>query len=208
MVKLWKKAVSLGLVLGLTLSMSMVSFAAGSPDTKPGKSPSVGSNTSTGSSSSATSSDTVLGVSTKTKGVGIYELSPSHYFSGKIPAAYSKIDTQAGLKQILGNLYKEGTELKLIGPMDVTSETLPVTIEFNIDGIAKNDTVYVLHWTTDKKGNGYWEVIVPKAVGDKYVSAYFTDLSPVAFVKAVNTKTSSPTKTSDGSTKSPKTGMF
>lgn len=212
MVKLWKKAVSLGLVLGLTLSMGMVSFAAGSPDTgsgdkKPGSSPSVGSSASTGSSSSATSSNTVLGVSSSTKGVKISNMDPSAYFGGKIPAGYNKIDTQAGLRQILGNRYKEGTELKLIGPIDVKSETLPVTIEFNVAGIVKGDSVYVLHWTKDTKGNGYWEVIDPMAVGDNYVSAYFTELSPVAFVKAVNTKPNS-TKPTDGSTKSPKTGMF
>jgi hypothetical protein len=203
MVKLWKKAVSLTVVLGVLFSMSMVSFASDR-----GSSPSVGSSASVGSSSSAASSDTVFGVSSDTKGVGIYDLDSGIYFGGKVPAAYSKIDTQAGLKQILGNLYKEGTELKLIGPMDVTSETLPVTIEFNIEGISKNDTVYVLHWTEDEKGNGFWEVIVPRAVGDNYVSAYFTELSPVAFVKAVNTKDGGPAKTSDGSTKSPKTGMF
>ena len=64
MVKLWKKAVSLTVVLGVLFSMSMVSFASDR-----GSSPSVGSSASVGSSSSAASSDTVFGVSSDTKGV-------------------------------------------------------------------------------------------------------------------------------------------
>lgn len=196
MVKLWKKAVSFALVMGLVLSMGMVTYASPNAGTVGGKnSPNAGS---VGGKNSP-SADTV-----KVGAVGLLGSSNGSVSINANLAKYSDVlkalNTEAGLKKILGNYYKEGTALEVVGgPINVEG-VAPVTVEFAVEKVTKGDTIYVLHYDSEKKE---WEVIIPNAVGDQYVSATFGSLSPVAFVKATRL---SGEGNNDG--KSPKTGEF
>lgn len=198
MVKLWKKAVSFVLVTGLVLSMGMVSFASPNAGTV-GGSGSVGAGTVGGSGSSSTDTVKVGSVGILSSSNGSAEINAN---LAKYSTVLNVLNTEAGIKKILGNYYKEGTALEVVGgPINVEGEA-PVTIEFALEKVAKGDVIYVLHYDSQKKN---WEVITPNAVRDQYVSATFNSLSPVAFVK--ETKLSEPVKTeNDG--KSPKTGEF
>ena len=196
MVKLWKKAVSFALVMGLVLSMGMVSSASPNAGSVGGKnSPNAGS---VGGKNSP-SADTV-----KVGAVGLLGSSNGSISINASLAKYSTVlkalNTEAGLKKILGNYYKEGTALEVVGGPIKVEGVAPVTVEFAVEKVAKGDTIYVLHYDSEKKD---WEVIIPNAVGDQYVSATFGSLSPVAFVKAARL---SGEGNNDG--KSPKTGEF
>ncbi len=180
---LWKKAVSLSLVLSMVLSIGMVSNAAGSASTQP---------VQKGSSASAGSA-VVNGVRARTSGVTVSAVDEVRYAE-----ALSKLGSANGLRTILGNRYREGTSLSLLAVVDVYSPVKPLTVEFDVQGVARNDTVYVLHCYDGAN----WEVITPNAVGNGYISATFSSFSPVAFVKAVKSSTT------DNSGKSPKTGEF
>lgn len=195
MVKLGKKIVSLAVVLGLTLSMGMVSFARDEVD---GDYVFNSSSATTYKSPTATSDGTVKSNSTEVK-LSVYD-----------PAAYSvadaKLRTTAGLRKILGNYYREGMNLQLLHVTEVVptrevSKANPLTVSFDVPKVSKNDTIFVLHC-----GKPYtdWEVIIPDAVGDECVTATFTDLSPVAFVKANRPAASG---SGSGGGLSPKTGM-
>ncbi|MEZ3486328.1 MAG: hypothetical protein K1W22_06960 [Lachnospiraceae bacterium] len=205
MVKLGKKIVSLALVLGLTLSMGMVSFAAtldgedaydngGSISTKP-----IDKNPGQGGSASTDTVTTDDVVSSKTADVTISKYVPSAY-----SAADAKIRTTAGLRKILGNYYREGMNLELLHVTEVTPKRAvtkenPLTVDFTVPRVAAGDTIFVLHCYDNEN----WEVITPDAVGNQFVSATFTSLSPVAFVKATR-----PSAAGNDTGKSPKTGMF
>ncbi len=203
MVKLGKKIVSLALVLGLTLSMGMVSFAAGDDESGyDGSSINAGvTNKNPGSGSASTNTVTDGTVSSKTQGVKISTYSPARYST-----ADAKIRTQAGLRKILGNYYREGMNLELLHVTEVTADrevtaANPLTVDFTVPNVSAGDTIFVLHCYGPKYVD--WEVITPNAVGSQFVSATFTSLSPVAFVKATR-----PSNSSNDGGKSPKTGMF
>jgi hypothetical protein len=55
----------------------------------------------------------------------------------------------------------------------------PITITFNLNNILAGDSLLILH----QKPDGTWETIIPDKVEDGKVTATFTSLSPVAFVK-------------------------
>lgn len=197
MVKFGKKIVSLALVLGLTLSMGAVSFAADANNTGRGSADTgaIGSGKGSASTGTVTTDDVV---SSKTSDVVINKYVPASY-----SVADAKIRTTAGLRQILGNHYREGMTLELLHVTEVTPKRAvtkenPLTVDFTVPKVAAGDTIFVLH-CYDKKN---WEVITPNAVGAEFVSATFTSLSPVAFVKAVR-----PSASGNDTGKSPKTGM-
>ena len=203
MVKLGKKIVSLALVLGLTFFMGMVSFAAGDDESGyDGSSINAGvTNKNPGSGSASTNTVTDGTVSSKTQGVKISTYSPARYST-----ADAKIRTQAGLRKILGNYYREGMNLELLHVTEVTADrevtaANPLTVDFTVPNVSAGDTIFVLHCYGPKYVD--WEVITPNAVGSQFVSATFTSLSPVAFVKATR-----PSNSSNDGGKSPKTGMF
>lgn len=192
MVKLGKKIVSLALVLGLTLSMGVVSFASDSASGKPVY-PDKGGSAST---DTVTTDDVV---SSPTADVTI-----SKYVPGSYTVADAKIRTTAGLRKILGNYYREGMNLELLHVTEVIPERTvtkenPLTVDFTVPKVASGDTIFVLHCYDNEN----WEVIIPNAVGTQFVSATFTSLSPVAFVKATR-----PSASGNNTGKSPKTGMF
>lgn len=207
MVKYGKKIVSLALVLGLTLSMGVVSFARGSGDENDKGSSDVFYNSITGKpiypdKGGSASTDTVTTddvVSSSTKDVTI-----SKYVPGSYTVADAKIRTTAGLRKILGNHYREGMNLELLHVTEVIPERAvtkenPLTVDFTVPKVASGDTIFVLHCYDNEN----WEVIIPNAVGTQFVSATFTSLSPVAFVKATR-----PSASGNNTGKSPKTGMF
>lgn len=197
MVKLGKKIVSLALVLGLTFGMGMVSSAATLDDNSDGYG---SANTGAiGSGSASTGSVTTDGVVSST--------SPDVKISTYNPSAYSvadaKIRTTAGLRQILGNHYREGMNLELLYVTEVTpvrkvTKENPLAVSFTVPKVAAGDTIFVLHCYDEKN----WEVITPNEVGNEFVSATFTSLSPVGFVKATR-----PSASGNDTGKSPKTGM-
>lgn len=72
----------------------------------------------------------------------------------------------------------------IVAVVDVTYDgEIPeggVQITLNLAGVKKGDNIVLLH---QRKDNGQWERITPDVVGDGYVMATFTNLSPVAVVK-------------------------
>lgn len=72
----------------------------------------------------------------------------------------------------------------IVAVVDVTYDgKIPeggVQITLNLAGVKKGDNIVLLH---QRKDNGKWERITPDVVGDGYVMATFTNLSPVAVVK-------------------------
>ncbi len=96
--------------------------------------------------------------------------------------------------------------LELLHVTEVTADrevtaANPLTVDFTVPNVSAGDTIFVLHCYGPKYVD--WEVITPNAVGSQFVSATFTSLSPVAFVKATR-----PSNSSNDGGKSPKTGMF
>lgn len=73
-----------------------------------------------------------------------------------------------------------------------------VAITLYAAGVKKGDNIVLLH----QKADGTWEQIKPSIVGDGYVTAVFTNLSPVAIVKLPAGSTAATTGTS------PKTGYW
>ena len=71
------------------------------------------------------------------------------------------------------------TAATVLGIRDVTvpdGTTFPVTITFNVEGVATGDTVYCLHWNGSS-----WDKLDATA-GDGTITCTFSSLSPVAFV--------------------------
>ena len=101
------------------------------------------------------------------------------------------------LKKIVGDEYIEGMKVADIKNVSVPEGTpMPVTIEFEVNGVNKDTKVVVLHY------NGLdWEKVKVDAVDYRSVTATFDSLSPVAFIlDKVN-------ETATVGTTSPKTGM-
>ncbi len=63
------------------------------------------------------------------------------------------------------------------------SASNPVTITFNVEGVAAGNTIVVLH----KSSTRGWEVMSNVSVGNGTVAVTFTDLSPVAFLRPAAT---------------------
>ena len=112
-------------------------------------------------------------------------------------AVKAMLDDADYLEQVIGDEYVEGMKVADMKDVSVPDGTpMPVTIEFEVNGVNKNTKVVVLHYNGTE-----WEKIKVDAVDYRSVTATFDSLSPVAFIldKVVTTA-------SVGST-SPKTGM-
>lgn len=111
--------------------------------------------------------------------------------------AKAKLDDADYLKQIVGDEYVEGMKVADMKDVSVPEGTpMPVTIEFEVNGVNKNTKVVVLHYNGTE-----WEKVKVDAVDYRSVTATFDSLSPVAFIlDKVDT-------TASVGTTSPKTGM-
>lgn len=111
--------------------------------------------------------------------------------------AKAKLDDADYLKQIVGDEYVEGMKVADMKDVSVPDGTpMPVTIEFEVNGVNKNTKVVVLHYNGTE-----WEKIKVDAVDYRSVTATFDSLSPVAFILDKVDETASV------GTTSPKTGM-
>lgn len=111
--------------------------------------------------------------------------------------AKAKLDDADYLKQVIGDEYVEGMKVADMKDVSVPEGTpMPVTIEFEVNGVNKNTKVVVLHYNGTE-----WEKVKVDAVDYRSVTATFDSLSPVAFILDKVDTTASV-----GST-SPKTGM-
>lgn len=111
--------------------------------------------------------------------------------------AKAKLDDADYLKQIVGDEYVEGMKVADMKDVSVPEGTpMPVTIEFEVNGVNKNTKVVVLHYNGTE-----WEKIKVDAVDYRSVTATFDSLSPVAFILDKVDETASV------GTTSPKTGM-
>lgn len=91
------------------------------------------------------------------------------------------------------------------------SESNPITVTFLIAGVKEGDAISILH----KKSDGSWETLAGTA-GNGTVTAVFTSLSPVAFVRtgevpvqtteATQTPAATPAAEGTNTRNSPKTG--
>lgn len=181
----------------MVLAMGTTAFAAGSPNS--------GSNSGTTSTPPSESQDTVIGDATNTKITQVSEA---------VAAAAENV-----AKQVSPNA-------EVVSVVDVTYDgVIPaggVQISFSLAGVQVGDNYVLLHQLPD----GRWEVITPDSIENGKITATFTSLSPVAFVKiasaqnggstitdgtnGTSTKPSGTTSTSNTAAKaasaSPKTG--
>lgn len=112
-------------------------------------------------------------------------------------AVKAMLDDADYLEQVIGDEYVEGMKVADMKDVSVPDGTpMPVTIEFEVNGVNKNTKVVVLHYNGTE-----WEKIKVDAVDYRSVTATFDSLSPVAFILDKVDTTASV-----GST-SPKTGM-
>lgn len=112
-------------------------------------------------------------------------------------AVKAMLDDADYLEQVIGDEYVEGMKVADMKDVSVPEGTpMPVTIEFEVNGVNKNTKVVVLHYNGTE-----WEKVKVDAVDYRSVTATFDSLSPVAFILDKVDTTASV-----GST-SPKTGM-
>lgn len=112
-------------------------------------------------------------------------------------AAKAMLDDADYLKQIIGDEYIEGMKVADMKDVSVPDGTpMPVTIEFEVNGVNKNTKVVVLHYNGTE-----WEKVKVDAVDYRSVTATFDSLSPVAFIL------DKVDETANVGTTSPKTGM-
>lgn len=111
--------------------------------------------------------------------------------------AKAKLDDANYLKEIIGDDYIDGMKVADMKDVSVPEGTpMPVTIEFEVNGVNKNTKVIVLHYNGTE-----WEKVKVEAVDYRSVTATFESLSPVAFVL------DKVDETANVGTTSPKTGM-
>lgn len=112
-------------------------------------------------------------------------------------AAKAMLDDADYLKQIIGDEYIEGMKVADMKDVSVPDGTpMPVTIEFEVNGVNKNTKVVVLRYNGTE-----WEKVKVDAVDYRSVTATFDSLSPVAFIL------DKVDETANVGTTSPKTGM-
>lgn len=112
-------------------------------------------------------------------------------------AAKAMLDYADYLKQIIGDEYIEGMKVADMKDVSVPDGTpMPVTIEFEVNGVNKNTKVVVLYYNGTE-----WEKVKVDAVDYRSVTATFDSLSPVAFIL------DKVDETANVGTTSPKTGM-
>lgn len=185
MKKVLKKTLSAVCILTLILSMTVVAGAATSPSGTEGGygSPSAKDD----GYGSPTGKEEVDGVQSKTDDVYVWPFwGHDHY-----PENEKLITSDAGIKQILGNKYKEGNILKLLAYVDIyrpddKGDSKGGQVTVSVNGVSTGDTIYVLHY--DAGLTGEWEVITPDSVDDGEITFTADRFSPFAFVKATNPK--------------------
>ena len=112
-------------------------------------------------------------------------------------AVKAMLDDTDYLEKVIGDEYVEGMKVADMKDVSVPDGTpMPVTIEFEVNGVNKNTKVVVLHYNGTE-----WEKIKVDAVDYRSVTATFDSLSPVAFILDKVDETASV------GTTSPKTGM-
>lgn len=89
------------------------------------------------------------------------------------------------------------SELKVVWQKDVTSDVLPATVTYNVNG-TDGQTLYSFHWN-----GSAWE-LMNSATGPT-ISTTYTSLSPVAIVARIPAATT-PAPASNNAATSPKTG--
>lgn len=111
--------------------------------------------------------------------------------------AKEKLEDADYLKEIIGDDYIEGMSVADMKDVFVPEGTpMPVTIEFEVNGVNKDTKVVVLHYNGTE-----WEKVEVNAVAYRSVTATFDSLSPVAFILDEFDETAVV------GTTSPKTGM-
>lgn len=111
--------------------------------------------------------------------------------------AIEKLEDTEYLKKIIGDEYIEGMKVADMKDVSVPEGTpMPVTIEFEVNGVNKDTKVVVLHYNGTE-----WEKVKVDAVDYRSVTATFESLSPVAFIL------DKVDETATVGTTSPKTGM-
>jgi len=112
----------------------------------------------------------------------------------EVNLTYSDVPTTVLLtEQIAAREVEESaSELTVVWQRDITSDVLPVTITFAVDGVEADQPIYVYHY------NGTSWDLVGEGQGSS-ITVTFTDLSPVGLVVAGTVAAG------DGGT-SPKTG--
>lgn len=111
--------------------------------------------------------------------------------------AKAKLDDVNYLKEIIGDDYIDDMKVADLKDVSVPEGTpMPVTIEFELNGVNKNTKVIVLHYNGTE-----WEKVKVDAVDYRSVTATFESLSPIAFVL------DKVDETANVGTTSPKTGM-
>lgn len=119
-------------------------------------------------------------------------------------AAVEEVKTEAKVKELLGDDFKEGMQVVDVKEVSVPDgTTFPVTITFQVPGVKAGSTVAVLHYN----GSAWERITKDVKAGDGTISATFDSLSPVAFVVDKEAAEAASTSTST-SAKSPKTGEF
>lgn len=231
MKKMWKKVVAVAVSMTMVLAMGLVVNASESVSANPSQNPSQPTTPSNPGQDTGDNGQSPVGsVSAPTLVIGDVSVDENsgvtlNTVEGKNYADnQALIESVAGIKEILGNNYKTGTTLSLLAYVDISPLRRGVNqVTVSVKGVAKNDTIYVLHYNVTnynpetEKVEGNWEVITPDAVGDGTVTFTCDSFSPFAFVKATSTTPAkTPAKTSAKSTnknstttkKSPKTGEF
>ena len=150
------KVLALAMMLSLLLGLTVLASSSTT-------------NTRPSSATTTTSQAYAAGVSATEEGVAISAVSES-----------IRNDAQAYAQQVVG----PNASILKIFDVSVDEKTFPLTLTFNVAGVAAGQNVTVLH-----RGDNGWEV-VPCSVGNGTVTATFSDLSPVAIVtNATSAKT-------------------
>ena len=119
-------------------------------------------------------------------------------------AAVEEVKTEAKIKELLGDDFKEGMQVVDVKEVSVPDgTTFPVTITFQVPGVKAGSTVAVLHYN----GSAWERITKDVKAGNGTITATFDSLSPVAFVVDKEAAEAASTSTST-SAKSPKTGEF
>lgn len=174
-----KKKLAGLLTMLMVLSMGMTAFAAQSPGNG-------NSSNSSGSGSSTTQTP-----ATPSAPQGTTEVTPVS------PAVEAAAESVA--KSVSPNA-------QVMAVVDVTYDgAIPpegIQISFSLAGVQPGDNYVLLHQLKD----GRWEMITPDSIENGVISATFTSLSPVAFVKlppAQNDGNTDPNGTANGTSTKP-----
>lgn len=117
---------------------------------------------------------------------------------------YSVSDVDAAVPALTAEVASAATgvpasELKVLWQKDLTSDTLPATFTFNVNGADATTEVYSFHWN-----GSAWE-LMNKATGTSITTTY-TSLSPVGIVIRVKAASAANTNDDNKPATTPSTG--